>query len=84
MPSVLVCDDAPGFRLMLGMTLREDGWEVTEANSYATALDAARAGTYDAILADIWMPQPDMESLAALRAAAPGAVLAVMSVLELE
>ena len=37
-PRVLVCDDAPGFRLMLGLTLRDAGWEVAEADSYVTAL----------------------------------------------
>jgi CheY-like chemotaxis protein len=83
-PRVLVCDDAPGFRLMLGLMFREAGWEVEDADSYVTALEVVQRGPWDAILADIWMPEPDMASLAALRAAAPGATLAVMSSLELE
>jgi CheY-like chemotaxis protein len=68
---------------MLSMTLRDDGWDVTEADSYVTALAAVAADAgFDAILADLWMPEPDMASLAALRAAAPGAVLCVMSSLD--
>jgi CheY-like chemotaxis protein len=67
---------------MLGLTLRDDGWEVAEADSYTSALQAVENGPYDAILADIWMPEPDMAALAALRAAAPGALFAVMSSLD--
>jgi CheY-like chemotaxis protein len=84
-PRVLVCDDAPGFRLMLGLTLRDAGWEVEEADSYVTALARVRESpTFDVVLADIWMPEPDMASLAAIRALLPDATLAVMSSLDLD
>jgi CheY-like chemotaxis protein len=84
-PRVLVCDDAPGFRLMLGLTLRDAGWDVVEADSYVSALDAVQASTFDVVLADIWMPEPDMESLAASRGALPStATLAVMSSLDID
>jgi CheY-like chemotaxis protein len=84
-PRVLVCDDAPGFRLMLGLTLRDAGWDVVEADSYVSALDAVQASTFDVVLADIWMPEPDMESLAAIRGALPStATLAVMSSLDID
>jgi DNA-binding response OmpR family regulator len=69
---------------MLGLTLRDAGWEVVEADSYVTALLAVRETPFDVVLADIWMPEPDMESLAAIRAAAPAATLAVMSSLDLD
>jgi DNA-binding response OmpR family regulator len=69
---------------MLGLTLRDAGWEVIEADSYVTALVAVREAPFDVVLADIWMPEPDMESLAAIRAATPGATLAVMSSLDLD
>ena len=49
---------------MLGLTLRDAGWEVVEADSYVTALVAVRESPFDVVLADIWMPEPDMESLA--------------------
>jgi len=81
---VLLCDDAPGFRLMLGMTLRDAGWEVVEAQDWATARVAALDGAFDAVLTDLWMPQPDTEALGAVRAATRGAVLAVMSSLREE
>jgi two-component system, chemotaxis family, chemotaxis protein CheY len=84
MPRVLVCDDAPGFRLMLGLTLRDAGWDVVEADSYVTALDAVRTTAFDAVLADIWMPEPDMASLAEIRRAVPHATLAVMSSLDID
>jgi two-component system chemotaxis response regulator CheY len=83
-PRVLVCDDAPGFRLMLGLTLRDAGWDVVEADSYVTALAAVRQAPFDVVLADIWMPEPDMESLAAIREEAPDAILAVMSSLDID
>jgi CheY-like chemotaxis protein len=83
-PRVLVCDDAPGFRLMLGLTLRDAGWDVVEADSYVTALMAVRQAPFDVVVADIWMPEPDMESLAAIREEAPHAILAVMSSLDID
>jgi CheY-like chemotaxis protein len=69
---------------MLGLTLRDAGWEVVEADSYVSALDAVRGAPFDVVLADIWMPEPDMESLAAIRAQLPGATLAVMSSLDID
>jgi DNA-binding response OmpR family regulator len=69
---------------MLGLTLRDAGWEVVEADSYVTALIAVRESPFDVVLADIWMPEPDMESLAAIRATLPDATLAVMSSLDLD
>jgi DNA-binding response OmpR family regulator len=67
---------------MLGMTLRDAGWEVVEAHDWAQAVAAAQDGHFDAVLADLWMPQPDREALAAVRAATAGAVLAIMSSLQ--
>ena len=69
---------------MLGLTLRDAGWDVVEADSYVSALDAVRGAPFDVVLADIWMPEPDMESLAAIRAHVPDATLAVMSSLEID
>jgi DNA-binding NarL/FixJ family response regulator len=69
---------------MLGLTLRDAGWEVVEADSYITALAAVRESPFDVVLADIWMPEPDMESLTAIRRAVPHATLAVMSSLDID
>ena len=69
---------------MLGLTLRDAGWEVEEADSYVTALARVRETRFDVVLADIWMPEPDMESLTAIRKLLPNGTLAVMSSLDLE
>jgi CheY-like chemotaxis protein len=69
---------------MLGLTLRDAGWDVVEADSYVSALAAVRETPFDAILADIWMPEPDMESLAEIRRTLPYATLAVMSSLDID
>ncbi len=67
---------------MLGMTLRDAGWEVVEAHDWQGAVAAARGGPFDAVLADLWMPQPDREALQAVRASTDGALLAIMSSLQ--
>ena len=69
---------------MLGLTLRDAGWDVEEADSYVTALARVRESHFDVVLADIWMPEPDMTSLAKLRKLLPEATLAVMSSLDIE
>ena len=69
---------------MLGLTLRDAGWDVVEADSYVTALMAVRQAPFDVVLADIWMPEPDMDSLAELRRTLPDATLAVMSSLDID
>jgi DNA-binding response OmpR family regulator len=69
---------------MLGLTLRDAGWEVEEADSYVTAIARVRDTPFDVVLADIWMPEPDMTSLAELRKLLPEATLAVMSSLDIE
>jgi DNA-binding response OmpR family regulator len=69
---------------MLGLTLRDAGWDVEEADSYVTALARVRESQFDVVLADIWMPEPDMTSLAELRKLLPEATLAVMSSLDIE
>jgi DNA-binding response OmpR family regulator len=69
---------------MLGLTLRDAGWDVEEADSYVTALARVRESQFDVVLADIWMPEPDMTSLAELRKLLPQATLAVMSSLDIE
>jgi DNA-binding response OmpR family regulator len=69
---------------MLGLTLRDAGWDVEEADSYVTALARVREAHFDVVLADIWMPEPDMKSLAELRKLLPEATLAVMSSLDID
>jgi PAS domain S-box-containing protein len=57
--SVLVVEDAPDTLEMLDKTLRARGYIVTQCESAAEALDAARTATFDIIISDIGMPEID-------------------------
>jgi two-component system response regulator PilR (NtrC family) len=71
---VLVVDDEPGLRDMLGMLLRREGLEVTLAPGFAPARDALLHAPepYAVVLTDLLMPDGngmDIVSLAKQRAA---------------
>ncbi len=53
---ILVVDDLADMRMLLGLTLRRNGWNVIEANNGEQALDAAYAQQPDIILMDYDMP----------------------------
>jgi CheY-like chemotaxis protein len=79
-PRVLLCDDAPGFRVLVQTVLEDAGMEIAaEAGSWDEAERLAAAGPYDAVLLDLWLPVFDHAAVARVRAACPGAVLAVIS-----
>ncbi len=82
-PVGIVCDDAPGFRVLLSALLREAGVDVIEeGESWA---DAERMAPGCAVITlDLWMPTFDPAALARVRAAAPHATLAVVTALELD
>jgi DNA-binding response OmpR family regulator len=79
-PRLLVCDDAPGFRLLVQTVFADGGFDVVGT---AATWDEARAACAelapDAVLLDLWLPVFERDGVAAVRAAAPGAVLAVVS-----
>jgi DNA-binding NarL/FixJ family response regulator len=79
-PRLLVCDDAPGFRLLVQTVFEDGGFAVVGT---ATSWDEARGGAQDlqpdAILLDLWLPVFERAGVTAVRAAAPHAVLAVVS-----
>lgn len=84
-PRLLVCDDAPGFRLLIQTVFADGGFAV--AAVAATWVEAEQRATElqpDAILLDLWLPTFEREGVAKVRAAAPGAVLAVVSSLAIE
>ena len=84
-PRVLVCDDAPGFRLVMQMALEDAGLETLEpACSWAEAVDVAREQQPDAIVTDLWMPNFEPEALTDLCQAVPNCLLFVVSVLAVE
>jgi DNA-binding NarL/FixJ family response regulator len=85
MPRVLVCDDAPGVRLLMGSALEEVGLQVIgPAASWDEALAMAAAEQPDAVLADLWMPTYEPERLTSLCAAAPDSLIFVLSVLPVD
>ena len=58
-PAVLLCDDAQGFRLMLGTLLSDAGFDVSFASTWEDAVACATEQEPDAILVDLWMPTED-------------------------
>ncbi len=56
MPSVLIVDDEPNIRRMVGALLRGEGYEVREAPDGATALALAGEAEPDVALLDLMMP----------------------------
>jgi len=52
-PRVLIADDSPDVRQLVRITLRSQGWEVTEAESPAEALELAEREHPDAVVLDV-------------------------------
>ncbi|MBI4701583.1 MAG: response regulator [Deltaproteobacteria bacterium] len=59
MPRILVVDDDPAVRRLVGDILGEAGFEVDQAGDGAEALAAATAAPPDLVVADILMPKLD-------------------------
>lgn len=55
-PRVLVVDDDPDIRLVLGLQLRRYGWTVREAATGDEAFDRVRDEQFDAVILDHRMP----------------------------
>lgn len=53
---ILVVDDEPDMRLILGLTLKMEGHEVTEAETGEQALAVARKRAFDLVLLDLNLP----------------------------
>jgi two-component system response regulator PilR (NtrC family) len=80
MSSILVIDDEPSLREMLGIMLRKAGHEVTEAESRAAAAVALARGPVDLVITDLRLPDGDgMEVLRHVKAAFPGTIVIVMT-----
>ncbi len=56
---VLVTDDTPANRQLVGLVLRKAGLQVDEAENGAVAVEKATANTYDLLLMDMQMPVMD-------------------------
>ena len=58
-PQILVVDDEPDIRQLIGEILTDFDYVVTEVHDAAAARTAVRLQNFDAILLDIWMPGDD-------------------------
>lgn len=83
-PTILLCDDAEGFRLMLATMLSDAGLDVSVACTWDEAVIRATERQPDAILVDLWMPTYDPALLSGLRACSPGSAVVVVSALSVE
>lgn len=81
--SVLVVDDSPDVRVLIGMVIRRHspGWRVAGlAESGGQAVELARLAQPDVVLLDISMPGMDgVEALPLVHEAAPGAVVVMLT-----
>jgi len=57
--SVLVVEDDPAVRRVVGMTLRGQQFDVVEVSTGREAVEAATAGGIDAVLLDLMLPDVD-------------------------
>lgn len=68
---VLIVDDDPSIRRLLGLSLRRDGYRTADACDGREALEAMRAGQADLVLLDLMMPNVTGWEVLAERAAVP-------------
>lgn len=59
MSTILTVDDTASMRQMISFTLNDAGYDVSEAADGDEALEVARQEKFDAIIADINMPNMD-------------------------
>src|SRR3982750_2397083 len=81
MPSVLIVDDEPNIRRMVGALLGAEGYEVRDAQDGATALQRALESEPDVLLLDLMMPgdMDGMATLAQVREKLPDVPVVMMS-----
>ncbi|HEY3745149.1 MAG TPA: sigma-54 dependent transcriptional regulator [Gemmatimonadaceae bacterium] len=81
MPIVLIADDEPNIRRMVGALLTGEGYEVTETPSGIEAVARVKDGEPDVALVDLMMPGDldGMATLARLRDVAPDLPVIMMS-----
>ncbi len=81
MPSILIVDDEPNIRRMVGALLGSEGFEVHEAPDGAAGLAKAIETDPDLVLLDLMMPNPTdgLDLLEKLRERAPDLPVVMMS-----
>ncbi len=60
---ILIIDDEPAIREMVGDILQDEGYRISVAENAAAARAARRAARADLMLLDVWMPDTDGISL---------------------
>ncbi len=77
---MLIVDDEASIRSSLAGVLRDEGYEVLEADGGPAALAAVAEEGADVVLLDIWMPGMDgIETLTRLKAVQPALPVVIMS-----
>jgi CheY-like chemotaxis protein len=66
MPRILIIDDDEAVRLATTIMLEARGFEVVAVESGQAGVDAVKAGAFDAVIVDLFMP--GMDGLATTRA----------------
>ncbi|NUQ21356.1 MAG: sigma-54-dependent Fis family transcriptional regulator [Gemmatimonadaceae bacterium] len=81
MPSVLIIDDEPNIRRMVGALLGSEGYDVREAPEGAVGVTRAREAEPDVVLLDLMMPGEldGLGTLARLRETVPDVPVVMMS-----
>lgn len=79
LPSILVVDDSPSLRRMIGACLRAGGYTVTEASDGKEAHEVAMEGDFGMLVTDQVMPGMDgLSLLRALRATSAYATIPML------
>jgi DNA-binding NtrC family response regulator len=77
---ILVVDDEPSMREMLGIMLRKEHFEVAEAANRAEAAKALAGAPVDMVITDVRLPDGDgIEILRHVKAASPETIVIVMT-----
>src|SRR4051812_21134094 len=81
MPSVLIVDDEPNIRRMVGALLSAEGYEVRDASDGTTGIQRSAEVAPDVVLLDLMMPGEldGMATLARLRESHPDVPIIMMS-----
>jgi len=78
--SILIVDDEPGIRELLGQILGDEGYETTAVGSGEEALELMNRELFDLVLLDLWLPGIDgIEVLTRLRQAGQHTPVIVIS-----
>jgi two-component system, NtrC family, response regulator PilR len=80
MQKILVVDDEPSMRELLGIMLRKEGFEVLLADSRASAAAQLAKGPVPMVITDVKLPDGDgIEILRHVKAASPETIVIVMT-----